>query len=74
MAKAAILDVLENTIGKYVQNLDAGKLSILLFCCFHEIILYDRQIIRFNFFYHAFNILYNQLITNRITQCSGMGW
>ena len=33
MAKAAILDVLENTIGKYVQNLDAGKLSILLFFC-----------------------------------------
>jgi len=28
MAKAAILDVLENTIGRYVQNLDAESLNV----------------------------------------------
>ena len=30
MAKAAILDVLESTIGRYVQNLDASALNVAL--------------------------------------------
>ena len=29
MAKAAILDVLEHTIGKYVKNLDAGEFEYI---------------------------------------------
>lgn len=36
MAKAAILDVLENTIGKYVQNLDAGEFGLYHFAHLHQ--------------------------------------
>ena len=30
MAKNIILDVLENTIGRYVLNIDAGSLNVAL--------------------------------------------